>query len=41
MVVVNDVMNLIAKQVHKAKPINVKHTVVVNDVMNLIAKQVL
>ena len=36
----NVVMNLIVKQVHKAKQINVKRMEVENDVMNLIVKKV-
>jgi hypothetical protein len=36
----NVVMNLIVKQVHKEKPINVKHMEAEKDVANRIVKQV-
>jgi hypothetical protein len=34
-----DALNLIVKQAHKAKPINVYHMAEATDVMNLIVKQ--
>jgi uncharacterized protein YfkK (UPF0435 family) len=37
---VSDVLNLVVKQVLKAKPINVSHMEAVSDVLNLVVKQV-